>query len=68
MNLSLKVLAPSIVGLAGWLITWVSTGNFDGAALYILVSTAVYTIIGISVPPAPGVTQHEVSALSRRRR
>lgn len=66
LNLSPKVLAPFVAGLAAFVISWITSGSFDGATLTILVSTFVYAALGVAAPPAAGVTQRQVEGLRRR--
>lgn len=63
LNLSPKVLAPFIAGVAAFAISWITTGSFDGPTLTILISTFVYGALGVAAPPAPGVTQKQVERL-----
>lgn len=68
LNISPKVLAPFLAGLVAFVVSWISSGSFDGPTLTILVSTFIYGALGVAAPAAPEVTQHEVSTISRRRR
>lgn len=65
-NLSPKVVLPFLAGLIGFATTWAITGDFDKDALVILISTLAYGVIGVAVPPAPGVTQEDVANIPRR--
>lgn len=66
LNLSPKVLAPFVAGLAAFVISWITSGSFDGATLTILISTFVYATLGVAAPPAVGVRQSDVERLRRR--
>lgn len=64
--MSPKVYAPAIAAVIAGIVLWVLTG--DRSALIVSLTGIAGGGIGAIAPPAPGVTQHQVHHLARRRR